>query len=429
MTTPPKPNFPIPTKFGWLLAESLEQNSWLKKIAQIAAIGAAAMGKDEGRAMDAFYKVLSKLPHGQLPRASTLATVRSALRRGGLYLLQKPPGYSPAYVEHIARHLDAATGPFVALAIGFVPPSPNLTQIHLLEFSGTLDQLGAAFTAAVDADDLEGAKHLFLGSNWLDEAYWSFPEPGQEDPRCNREALRAAANWEELTRATAPLITNTTLSWLSCLDLAVLAGGRDPAACFPLFLPLTTRFTPEALAAIHEGRPPPTDRWSDCFELPVPNLIGMLKNIVAEINQNMQKREKPPKPRCATEGAREKLSEQIKEFGRHDMLSITQFDNLLRVLTADDVHHAGEGCGFDIYALHLAANLFSLLTPRDDKVLKSESRRKRPGSITICENIPTVYERWWRRNLQDVAGNAVGHPRPEWFTRSLGERARQDRHR
>ena len=369
MPLPAPPRLPVPTGVGWLLLESLQQGAWLKKIAQIAAIGAKLLCKDEERAQAAFYKMLSKLRGGKQPRESTLTTFKKALRKGVLDLFQKSPAYMPELADCIAQRLDAATGPFAALAVGYVPLSPNSAQQRLFDFSNDLDQLGASFSAAEEKGDLAGAKDLFLRPNWLDEAYWSFPDPGMEDPRHNREALQAAENWEELRRAAAPLMLNTTLAWLSWLDLAVLTGDRDQTLHSPLFLPLATRFTPEAAAARQEGTPPPTDRWSDCFELPVPNLIRMLKNIASDTEWNIQKRAKPPETRHADKGEREKLSTALKEIGRHDLLSFTQFNNLLRALepTPGADLQANEGCGFDVYALQLAANLFSLLTPREGK--------------------------------------------------------------
>lgn len=396
----------------------------------MAATGGTGTGEDDvDRRIAATYKTLSKVKRGHQPRASTLDKLLTNLRTAGLDRIKKAPGYSEAAADHLIKRLDAAVGPFVSLSIQFVPFSRNLAANHLLDFAQRLDQLGASYNAATDANDLEAAKHLFLDPNWLDEAYWSWPDPGQEDPRRNRETLSLAANWEELTRAASPLIINCTLSWLSCLDLSVLSNGRDHAARFPLFLPLATRFTPKARSAIQAGQPPPAAKWSDCFELPIPNLIRVLKHITEEITQNIQKRAKPPKRRYASKGDREKLSTMLKEISRHDMLSCIQFTKLMCALepTPGIDLQDGEGYGFDVRALLLAANLFSLMTPRDGKPPTNKTRLNRPQSITIFGDIPDAYAGWWRRNLTEGTGETCESPRPAWFSQSLAETAQTDR--
>lgn len=407
MTPPSSPKLPIPTSLAWLLLESTQQGSWSKKVAQIAAIGAKILGKDEGRTQTAFYKMLTKLQAGHQPRSIKIEALVTALRIGGRYNLQQSRNYSGEQIDLISDQLDSAAGPFTILSASYVPKSANHAWQHLHDFSNNLDHLGSAFADAKGKDDLDAAKDLLLQPNWLDESYWSFPEPGMEDSLISRRALRAATDWEELTRAAAPLVLNTTLAWLSWLDLVVVTSGRNPSLEAPLFLPLATRFTPEAAALLRLGKPLLAGDWSENVELPVPNLIRMLKSIVAVINQNLQKRPKPPIPRYFSTQDREGLSGELKKFSREDMLSIEQFNRLLNALGSDDLPRSGEGCGFDIYALHKAANLFSLLTPRDGIVPKNDSRRKRPQSITICEDIPTVYERWWQRNKKDMAQDAV----------------------
>jgi hypothetical protein len=407
MTVPPIAKLPVPTILSWVLLESLQQGSLLKKIAEIASMGADVSETEQGQAQGAFYKLLTKLRRGHQPRANKLTVFQTALREGGLRELSKSHAYSKEQINAIIKRLDVAAGPYAALSARFVPETPNNAQQHLLDFSTNLDELGLAFSTAEEKGDLETAKNLLLRSNWLDEAYWFFPEPGMEDTQHNRETLRLASNWEELRRASTPLVINTTIAWLGWLDLAVVTGGRDQSVTSPLFLPLATRFTPEAAALLRQEQPLPGGKWSECFELPVANLIAMLKGIVVQVNQNMQKRAKPPKQRLATKDESEALSSKLKDFGRHDMLSTTQFERLLGAFTTDDTPEPGEKCGFDIYALHLATNLFSLLTPRDHKVPTNESRRERPQSITICEDIPTVYERWWQRNKRQAAEDAV----------------------
>jgi hypothetical protein len=432
MTAQTPPEVPISIAIAWRLWLSLSGGSIWEKIAQVAATGAHLAGNNEARALEAYRKNLRMwVKQGREPRPRTLAAFRSHLVLGTRHvLLSKDFPGGPEAGEAIYRRLDEAIGPFVALATRYIAPTPNAAQQSLLDFSSNLDQLGATFAAAAETSDLERAKDMFLGANWLDDAYWSLPEPGLEDPRRNREALRAAENWDELTRATAPLVVNATLSWLSWLDLSAFTSGRDKAGHFPLFLPLATRFTPDAIAAMQEGQKQlPCAKWSETCELPVPNLVRMVKNIAADINRKMGGRAKPPKGRYDAPQDRNWMSEELKKFGRQDMLSTAQFHHLLMVLNPDAAPQADEECGFDIYALHLAANLFSLLTPRDGKASTNESRRKRPGSISIVGAIPGVYERWWRRNLKEVAGNVIEHPRPEWFIRSLGGAAHQDGHR
>lgn len=114
---------------------------------------------------------------------------------------------------------------------------------------------------------------------------------------------------------------------------------------------------------MEERLPLPAGKWSKIVQLPVPNLIQMLKNIVAETNQNMEKRERPPKSRYAATGDREKLSSILKELARYDILSASQFDDLMTALEPDDVPRENEGAGFDISPLYIAANLYSLLPP------------------------------------------------------------------
>jgi hypothetical protein len=407
MTVPSIPKPPVPTGLAWLLLESLQQGSLLKNIAEIASTGADVLETEQSQAQGAFYKLLTKLRRGHQPRANKLTVFQTALHKGALRELHKSRAYSKEQINAIIKRLDAATGPYAALSARFVPEAPNIAQQHLLDFSTNLDELGLAFAAAEEKDDLETAKNLLLRSNWLDEAYWSFPEPGMEDPHLNRETFRTAANWEQLKRASVPLVLNTSIAWLGWLDLAVVTGGRDEKLTCPLFLSLTTRFTPEAAALLRQAQPLPVYKWSESFELPVPNLIATLKSIVAEVNQNMQKRAKPPKRRPAAKGERESLSSTLKDVGRYDVLSMTQFERLLGAFATDDTPEPGERCGFDVYALHLATNLFSLLTPREDKIPTNEIRRERPQSITICEDIPTVYERWWQRNKREMAEDAV----------------------
>jgi hypothetical protein len=426
MTAPTPPKVPIPTGLGWLLLESVIGGSSLERIAQIAAVGAGLASEEERKAWGAYRKNLRLWVKGRQPRPDSIEALRSHLAQGVRHLLSKnfPAGSEAG--EAIYRRLDEAIGPFTALAAGYIAPTPNAAQQSLLDFSSNLDQFGATFAAAAEAGNLELAKGMFLRANWLDEAFWTLPEPGLEEPRRTREALCAATNWDELTRAATPPIVNATLSWLSWLDLSVFTGGRDMAGLFPLFLPLATRFTPYAIAAMQEGQTQlPFAKWSEICELPIPNLVRMVKNIAVDINRKMGGRAKPPRGRYDAPQDRNWMSEELKKFSRQPLFSITQFNGLLAVLKPDAALQPDEGGGFDIYALHLAANLFSLLTPCDGKAPTNESRRKRPGSITVHGAIPDIYERWWRRNLKDVAGNAFEHPRPEWFIRSLGGAAHQ----
>jgi hypothetical protein len=410
---------PIPTSFGWLLLDSLIGRSPIELAAEIAAVGAGRSGEDEAKAQEAYRKNLHLWEKGRQPRPGSLAEFNARMKLGMRYLQSKSVPGEPGASETFFQRLDAAVGPFAALAASFIPDSPDAAQQDLLDFSSNIDQLGVTLEAATRAEALERARDTFLGANWLDERYWGFPEPGMDEPGRTREAIRTCRNWDELTRATVPLVLNITLSWLSRLDLAVLRGGRHQATSFPLFLPLAARFTPAAAAALRAGRPLPPGKWHAITELPVSNLIVMLQAIVSDINGRLRNRANPPRSRVASKEDRTKRSVDLSEFRRHDMLSVEQFNSLLAALEPDATPQGDEGCGFDISALHLAANLFSLLTPRDGTRPTNESRRKKPTSITICQEIPDAYLQWWRLNLKELAKHAIEHPWPDWLTSSM----------
>lgn len=423
MTNAAPPKLPIPTAFGWFLFESVFGGSLQEKIAQMGAHGADLAGQDEAKAFGTIRRNLRLWSKGRKPRPATLAKIYNWITRAFRHqLLQHTPD-DPDAAERIFERFATANGPFAALAAINLPPSLNSAQQNLLDYSDRLDRLGIAFTAAAEADDLEHVKDIFLGANWLDEAYWWLPEDGQDNPRRNRETLRTAENWAELWRACSPLMVNTSLSWLSMLDLATLAGGRYEDRRFPLFLPLATRFTPSAAGAVRDGRALPPGNWSDWIMLPVPNLIRTLKNISAEIDKNIQKRANSWKFLNKTKGEREHSSGKLQDIGRYDLLSIMKFNDLLDALGRDVELRENEGCGFDVYALHIAANLFSLLTPRDGVRPTNKIRRKTHKTITVFDFVPQVYETWWHRNQKDLAGNVVEHPRPDWYIRSLGDNA------
>ncbi len=63
--------------------------------------------------------------------------------------------------------IEAATGPFGALASRFIPREPNAAQQELLDFLDDSDQLGVRFSAAAGSEDIERATDLFLGSGLI----------------------------------------------------------------------------------------------------------------------------------------------------------------------------------------------------------------------------------------------------------------------
>jgi hypothetical protein len=383
------------------------QGSVVEELAETAAIGASLDGEDKTSAKEAFGRNIRYWQDGREPEPESIKALTEAIHRSVRDHLEQIMPDEPDLREEVYRRLKAATGPFAALAARYASLSSNAAEQHLLDFSTNLDQLGSAFTVAAEANDLERAKDIFLGANWLDEAYWSVPDPGQEDPLRNRETLRAAENWEQLTRATAPLVLNATLSWLSRLDLAVLIGGGSQAAHFPLFLPLLPRESSQGV------------------KLPVPNLIIMLRSISREVSRRSRANSSSRAIRDGKDPPPDQ--EKLNQLRKDNVLSAKHFENLLCVLKPQIKPEPGERIGFDVYALNLAANTFSLLTARDGKPPSRTIRRKRPGSVTSFEAISIAYASWWRRNLRDVAGDAAEHPRPAWFIRSLGGKARRDR--
>ena len=190
------------------------------------------------------------------------------------------------------------------------------------------------------------------------------------------------------------------------LDLAVDTRHQDQAANSPLFLPLAARLTPAATAAIEAGHPLRPGKWNKHVELPTSNLISMVQDISSAINIRIQKRENPPSRTCRSKADMIKRSLAQSELRRHDLLSVEQFHRLLCCLNPDARPEGHEGCGFDIYALLPAANLFSLLTPRDGARPTNGSRRAKPCEIVILCEIPNVYLQWWKRNSGELAKDA-----------------------
>jgi hypothetical protein len=413
------PKSPIPTALGYALLESVVEGSIVEKLAQIAAVGAALAGEDESKANERYRKSLRLWWKGRTPRPGPLSVFMERLRRGMLDGFRRAAGTKIA-PEILDKRLNAATGPFIVMAAGHVSATPDAIEQELLDFSENLDQFGAAFASAAEANDLDRAKEVLCQRrNWLDDAYWSFPEPGLEDPHLNREAVIAASDWATLARASTPLVINTTLSWLSRLDLASVKESSGAVARFPIFLPLAARFTQPATARIAAGLELEKGDWDINLGLPVPNLIKMLKNIASEINIKLKKRSNPPKSKNISLPDREKLSRDLAEFGRHDLLSAEHFESLLRTLSPDAEPLPEEASGVNIYALLLATNLFSLLTGRDGALPTNSSRRNRPLSITITDVIPKVYEGWWRRHVKERGVDVIQRPPPQWFSNSL----------
>lgn len=414
---------PILINIGLALFESMMGGSVIERFADLAAVGADA-GVEEDRAKDTFrHNLRNWLSGTRQPQPEALEAFGAAVQRGVRHDLQKATHIDEAQKKRLSEQMTQLVGPFTSMTSWLLSPQPNIAQSALLDFSENIDCLGAKINAAVDADNLDVVKDLVLGANWLNESYWIIPEPGHEDPRQNRDAMRQARSWHEVVRAFAPLTFNATLSWLSRLDLAVLTGGADQGSYFPLFLPLSARLKPSVASAQRKGEPLPDEsRWSGHYDLPVSNLIKMLKNITSEINDNIRKRGQAIKPHNANKGDQFYLHNKLKELRRHDLLNLRQFNEVLDILKPEAVPGSSEWRYFDLYSLYIATNLFALFTLRDGKMVTNKRWRGSPGKITVFDFVAKSYEAWWRRNLLDLVGDVIEHPRPNWFNRSLGDR-------
>lgn len=220
---------------------------------------------------------------------------------------------------------------------------------------------------------------------------------------------------------------NSTLNWLSWLDLAVLTSARNQQAFFPLFLPLAARFTPEAATAFENGASLQVRGWTKVASLPVRNLIGLIRNISMHAERDAwEQRARPAPRRAGPKPKRKPLSDTAKRIATYKLLSFDDFRELLTELEPDEVAERTEMLRFDVNTLLPATNLFSLLVFRDGEAAKKDSRPKIPKSLTVPEHIRDRYAFWWRRNLKDLAGDVGEHPQPEWYVRSLGGGTRKD---
>jgi hypothetical protein len=99
--------------------------------------------------------------------------------------------------EKIVQTANEAPGPFSALAAFFGPTDDTPAREIFVSFSVELDKLSAALSELNKTASLEDAKNWLRGTNWLDDAYWRFPEDGYDDPLLNRQRLQAATNATE----------------------------------------------------------------------------------------------------------------------------------------------------------------------------------------------------------------------------------------
>ena len=158
------------------------------------------------------------------------------------------------------------------------------------------------------------------------------------------------------------------------------------------------------------------------------NLIRMLEAIAEDINAKLRKRQKPSERNNRNKGDKAGLRNALKVPKRHDLLSIDQFNAVLARLEPDAKPREGEGCGFDIYALLLATNLFSLFTMRDGRMPVNDSRRTVPQQIICHPGTEARYMRWWQKNRGHVAGDSAQSPRPAWLSRLQAETGQTDPH-
>jgi hypothetical protein len=398
---------PIPTGLGWLLLQSVFGGKPLEQMAKFAAEGAALSGDDEGTAFERFRKVLRRLVKGHKAQPASEAAILEAIMAGSQNALKN--AFPPDRASQLFDRLRNATGPFAALAFIAGPQTPTPASQALLEFSEDMDRLGAAFDDAVKKDDFAGARDVLLGAERFDPAYWELPEDGMPHAEVNRVILRGANNWDQLTRAATPVIKNVTMSWLSLLDIATLSAGRYHGADFSLFQPLITRPTEiTAMADIQQA---------DRQKLPVANLVRMVEAIAEDINAKQRARLRPSERNIRNKGDELPHRDALKAVRKHDVLSLDQFTALVMHLRPDTKPKGDDRCGFDIYSLLMATNLFSLLTPRDGKPPLGKSRRPAPETIICLPGIEAGYARGWKSNHGKVAGSTAEHSWPVWLSR------------
>lgn len=411
---PGAPKLPIPTVFAWLLLESIFHGAPLAQMAKVAAVGATRVGENETKAAERYRKYLGLQKHVYAPHKSAQVEFTAALRRGIRQELRTTSRDDIDEAKRIYRHLRDAPGPFSALVVGHAVAAPTAAQRALLAVSGLLDRVGAAFASARESEDLEKAKAVLLTADGLDGAYWTLPEENLPDANVNRERLRGANSWDQLTIACAPFVLNTTLSWLSLLDIATLSAGRLQGADFSLFQPLITQ-------PAENSRCTPA-RDADRQRLPVANLIRLVKAIRDDVDARLLKRPNPPARKYVNKGDSEKLANDLKLFKKNALLSQIQFTALINKLRPGAKPNDDERCGFDVNSLHVATNLFSLLTPRDGSLPMRKTQRIAPDQITCLTGIEPLYMRWWSARWEELTEGANQPPRPLWLTALGAER-------
>jgi hypothetical protein len=343
------------------------------------------------------------------------------LKRSTLSSIRKDFQDRPEVGEIFFQRLDQARGPFSTLAAASINRTVNPKPQDLLDFSANIDQIGIAFSGAAVSDNIELAKEILLGANWLDDTYWSWPEPGLDDASRNKATLRVAGDWSSLTRASVPMAVNLTLSWLSMLDIFIVRGGRGEPAHFPFFLPLAARLTDDAESAIRTGRSGLNGKWPDLIHFPIANLIEMLQNIMIDMNRRMQARANPPRPRSSAKDDKTLRSLALAKFRGKATLSAYKFNELLSYFEPDAKPEGDDKFEFDIYSLNVATNLFALLVKRERPHENGVNSRVKPSEVTLSNDVPRVYYQWWQRNSENVAKGVRERPWPEWFPKSVME--------
>ncbi|MBU6419252.1 MAG: hypothetical protein KGQ79_05925 [Proteobacteria bacterium] len=392
---------PIPTGWAWLLLESILGRAPLKKVAKVAAKGASLSDKkeDEDTALSRIFKFLQRLAKSGNARPATEEQVWAHMRTGTRHFLGQlyPAGEADRKYEQVVN----AKGPFTVLATLVDMRETTQAHEHLMVFSEEMDSLGAAFAEAAEQNDFARARDILLNAEALHDGYWSVPEECP-DATANREKLRGANDWDQLIRAVAPILLNVPLSWLSLLDIAIAPEGV--ARNSPLFQDLIT----QPLAPSTSGASTEADRR----RVPVANLVRMIEGLSADINAKLRGRPKPPKPGIKNSGDQAKLRDKLNVFKKHDLLTAEQFGALLTCLRPDAQPNGDERCGFDPWALLLACNLFSMLTPRDGARPDGKTRLDAPEHITCFPGIEGGYMRWWQMNRAMLAGDTAKRPRP-----------------
>ncbi len=208
MTTTAPPIVPLPTALGWCIFESLLGGSLAEMISDMAGKGAQLAGEDGKKVQQTTRRNIDYWNAGRQPRPSTLADLNEQCARALRHRIEQNTADGPEATEQIFQRFANATGPFVGLSALYLPASLNEAQQNLLDFSGNLDRLGTQFMTHTEAGNIDRAKEMFLGINWLDQEYWTFPEPELKDPQRNLEAVRRAADWPDLARAYSPLLLN-----------------------------------------------------------------------------------------------------------------------------------------------------------------------------------------------------------------------------